>query len=171
MLIKGVAMKGRNIRNQGILLLIGICSMMGQEEEKSLHIIGLKELQEKIMNSWSEVNIARAISPHNSEAFYHRIVKAHLDLYSVLCGVASQEKFLSHELLPVYRTLKGLCASHDAWCSEQKRGVTIGAYCLMLAIMQMWCFATKGSLPSSLEQSIDLLECEENSEFSNTTPQ
>lgn len=163
-------MRGLYIRNKGFLLLLWIFLIRGQEHEES-HVVNLKDLQEKIMSSWSEVNIARAISPHNAEAFYHRIIKAHLELYSVLCNVASQKNFLSHELLPVYRTLKGLCLSHDAWCSEQKRTITIGAYCLMLAIMQVWCFATKGSLPHSVEQSVDLLECEENSEFSNSTPQ
>lgn len=164
-------MKGRYIRNQGVLLLVWMFLIQGHEQDYVAQTSSLKTLQEKIMSSWSEVNIARAISPHNAEAFYHRIIKAHLELYSALCEVASEKNFLSHELIPVYRTLRGLCISHDAWCSEQKRTVTVGPYCLMLAIMQVWCFATKGALPHSVEQSIDLLECEENGEFSNSAPQ
>lgn len=116
----------------------------------------LEQLEAKIMNSWNEVNIARAISPHGAVKFHNRIVRSYSDLYTTLCEVTSQGRFLSHELLSLFRIFKGLCISHDAWCAEQNSAMTIGAYCLMKAIVHMWRFAVNDELPPK-EQSVDLL--------------
>jgi hypothetical protein len=163
-------MKRRYIRNQAMALLLCISFLEGHEQENPTDLGRLGRLHEKIMRSWSEINIARAISPYNAEAFYQRIIKAHLELYEVLCTIASEGNFLSHELAPLYRTFKGLCVSHDSWCTEQKPTTTIGAYYLMIAIMQIWCFAAKGALPPSLEQSVNLLEHEEYGDLGHTAP-
>lgn len=163
---------GHYMRDRAILVLLWVSCLAGHEGRSSSQADMINKLREKIMHSWSEVNIARAISPHDVDAFYHRIIKAHLELYGALCAFSAKGNVaVPDELLPICRIMKGLCLSHDAWCAEQKRTITIGAYYLMLAITQIWSFATKGSLPDSVEQSVDLLEREEHSEFCYAAPQ
>lgn len=164
-------MIGRYIRDRSMLMIVWISCAQGYEMKNYSQTDIINQLREKIMQSWSEVNIARAISPHHVDVFYHRIIKAHLELYDVLCVFVTRGHPFPEDLLPLYRILKGLYISHKAWCAEQKRSVTIGAYYLMCAILQMWCFATQETLPELNELSVDLSECKEQAELCYTSPE
>lgn len=141
-----------------LFVLVGLSCAKEIETTEQLHGEVLKQLESKIMSSWNEVNIARAISPYSVINFNPRIIRSYSDLYTTLCEGTSQGRFLSHELLSLFRIFKGLCVSHDAWCAEQSPAMTMGAYCLMKAIVHMWRFAVNDELPPQ-EQSVDLLTC------------
>lgn len=142
-------MKGRILRALGLVLSCWGGLMMSVSARAEGTFLEVRDpvarLNQSIMKSWSEVNMARIIAPRDAQHFHPRIIRAHLELYEILCDVVSHTTLLPHEINATVELLQGLCVSHDALCDEHQYAISFGAYHLMSAIVDVWRFAEKKS--------------------------